>query len=88
MRPGTRLVYALGFVGDRYLELQRTSQSPIPVLKVSAGLAERVASIQRSRRVGVSQLWDDQISPAGRRFIMSGPNHHKITASYHQRTIC
>ena len=72
-------------VGDRYLERQRTSQSPIPVLKVSAGSAERVASIQRSRRVGVSPLWDDKISPAGRRFIMSGPTHHKITASYHQR---
>ena len=35
-------------VGDRYRELQRTS---IPVLKVSAWSAERVASIQRSRGV-------------------------------------
>jgi len=53
-------------VGDQYLELQRISESRIPVLKVSPWSAERVASIQQIRQVGISELQDDQISEAGR----------------------
>jgi hypothetical protein len=57
-------------VGGTYLELRRTSHSPIPVLKVSVWSAERVASIKRSRRIGVIQLQDEQISEAGRDFFI------------------
>ena len=53
-------------VGKHYLELQRTPRSAIPVLKVSAWSAEKVASIQRSQRIGISRLQDDQISEAGK----------------------
>lgn len=75
-------------VGDQYFELQRTSRSLVPVLRVSVWSAERVASIRRTRRVGISQLRNDQISEAGKKFHYMSSRNFEIVSCYSRRLIC